>query len=128
YDFILIDAPCTSTGTMRRNPDINWRWSAEKIQEIVTTQYNLLRNSMDLVSRGGVVAYATCSLLAVENNLQFEKFLAEHIGLLEEVPPCAANGNPFSAKENRLSAGSRVPLNFTKYQGDAFFLALAKRL
>ncbi|PLX42550.1 MAG: hypothetical protein C0608_02685 [Deltaproteobacteria bacterium] len=127
YDFVLIDAPCTSTGTIRRNPDIAWRWDAESVEQIVNTQRDLLCNSVSLVKRGGVLAYATCSLLSVENNLQFESFLKEYEDVFEEVVLKPTSANPFAEKENRLSFGARLPLDLGEYNGDSFYLAIARR-
>lgn len=77
FDRVLVDAPCTGTGTWRRNPDAKWRLSEESIDELTATQASVLRSAARLAKPGGRVIYATCSLLYEENEAQIERFLAE---------------------------------------------------
>lgn len=73
---ILLDAPCSATGVIRRQPDIKWHRRAADIDALVATQARLLDALWPLLKQGGRMLYATCSLLAAENREQIERFLA----------------------------------------------------
>jgi 16S rRNA (cytosine967-C5)-methyltransferase len=77
-DAILIDAPCSGTGVLRRNPDAKWKISSEMVREMAEKQKRLLRHYAPLLKPGGRLVYATCSLLAEENEKVVEAFLDEH--------------------------------------------------
>lgn len=77
-DVVLIDAPCSSSGTWRRNPDLRWRHYGPSLEEILATQADILERVADKVKPGGRLVYATCSLFAEENEDQIDKFLANH--------------------------------------------------
>ena len=78
FDRVLIDAPCTGTGTFRRNPDLKWRLSPEELDRINAIQKSVLEHASRLVKSGGRLVYATCSILNRENQGVVEAFLAEH--------------------------------------------------
>jgi 16S rRNA (cytosine967-C5)-methyltransferase len=78
YDRVLIDAPCTGTGTWRRNPDARLRLKENDLAEILPKQAMILDQAQKLVKPGGRLIYATCSLLAEENEMQVAGFLARH--------------------------------------------------
>jgi len=78
FDRVLVDAPCTGTGTWRRNPDAKWKLAPEDLAELAEIQRNILDSAWRLVKPGGRLIYATCSLLAEENEAQIEAFLAAH--------------------------------------------------
>ncbi|GMH67593.1 hypothetical protein TrRE_jg11923 [Triparma retinervis] len=73
---VLVDAPCSSTGTGRRNPDV-MTYEGGDLGELVELQYQLVRNAVGMVEVGGTVVYSTCSLLREENEGQVERFLRE---------------------------------------------------
>jgi 16S rRNA (cytosine967-C5)-methyltransferase len=75
-DVVLLDAPCTGTGTFRRHPDGRWRLRPEHLAQLVALQAELLTAAAGLVRVGGWMVYSTCSLEAEENQLQVETFLA----------------------------------------------------
>lgn len=77
-DRVLVDAPCTGSGTWRRQPELRWRLSEEWIQSQVALQADILRRAAELVRVGGVLVYATCSVLREEDEAQIERFLAEN--------------------------------------------------
>jgi 16S rRNA (cytosine967-C5)-methyltransferase len=77
-DLVLIDAPCTGTGTWRRNPDAKWRMRPGALAERIKEQTALLDRAAALVKPGGRIAYVTCSVLAEENADQVRGFLARH--------------------------------------------------
>ena len=75
-DRVLVDAPCSGLGTLRRNPDLKWRQNAEAIDELTVKQASILAAAATLVRPGGRLVYATCSLLADENEQIVQDFLA----------------------------------------------------
>jgi 16S rRNA (cytosine967-C5)-methyltransferase len=77
-DVVLIDAPCSSSGTWRRNPDLRWRHYGPSLDDIKISQAEILERVADKVKPGGRLVYATCSLFREENEDQVEKFLANH--------------------------------------------------
>ncbi|HEU4838560.1 MAG TPA: RsmB/NOP family class I SAM-dependent RNA methyltransferase [Micavibrio sp.] len=77
-DVVLVDAPCSSSGTWRRNPDLRWRWYGPTLEAIVQMQSEILDKVADKVKPGGRLVYATCSLFPEENERQVEAFIAKH--------------------------------------------------
>jgi len=77
-DRVLVDAPCSGLGTLRRNPDMKWRQTPESILELNTKQAAILSSAARLVKPGGRLVYATCSLLDEENEAIAGQFLASH--------------------------------------------------
>jgi 16S rRNA (cytosine967-C5)-methyltransferase len=75
---VLVDAPCSGLGTLRRNPDLKWRQTPEDVAELNQLQTNILNRAATLVKPGGRLVYATCSLLRDENEVIAEQFLAAH--------------------------------------------------
>jgi 16S rRNA (cytosine967-C5)-methyltransferase len=75
FDRILLDAPCSATGVIRRNPDIKLLRTKEEIDEISKLQFNLLETLWPLLKEGGKMLYITCSILHIENDKQIEKFI-----------------------------------------------------
>ena len=77
-DLVMIDAPCTGTGTWRRNPDAKWRMRPGALEVRLKAQAEVLDRAAHLVKPGGRIAYVTCSVLPAENNGQVRAFLARH--------------------------------------------------
>ena len=77
-DAVLIDAPCTGTGTFRRHPDGRWRIAPAALESLVVLQREILDAAAGLVRPGGVLVYATCSLEPEENEAQVRDFLERH--------------------------------------------------
>jgi 16S rRNA (cytosine967-C5)-methyltransferase len=75
FDRVLVDAPCSGLGTLRRNPDLKWRQTEEDVMELNIKQKNILSRAAKLTKEGGRVVYATCSLLREENESVAEAFL-----------------------------------------------------
>ncbi len=75
---VLVDAPCSNTGVLRRRPDARWNWSMEKLAELVKLQAVILDVAALAVAPGGVLVYSTCSNEPEENELQIEAFLKAH--------------------------------------------------
>jgi 16S rRNA (cytosine967-C5)-methyltransferase len=77
-DRVLVDAPCSGLGTLRRNPDLKWRQTPESVVELTRKQADILAGAARLVKAGGRLVYATCSLLPEENEVIVNAFLASH--------------------------------------------------
>ncbi len=77
-DRVLVDAPCSGLGTLRRNPDLKWRQSPQSVQEMTVKQAAILASAARLVKAGGRLVYATCSLLPQENEAIAQAFSREH--------------------------------------------------
>ena len=84
FDRILIDAPCSNTGVLRRRVDLRWRIQAAEIERLRATQLNLLKQAAPQLSPGGVLVYSTCSLEPEENSELVTQFLAAHPGFTLE--------------------------------------------
>lgn len=78
FDRVFVDAPCTGTGTWRRNPDAKWRLKPKDLAELTVLQAEILDSAQRLVKPGGRLIYATCSLLTEEDEDQIANFLASH--------------------------------------------------
>lgn len=110
-DRVIVDAPCSGLGTLRRNPDLKWRQSPQALAELTAKQAAILASAARLVKAGGRIVYATCSLLQAENEAIAEAFTAAHPGfrrlqvqeLLEAAKvPGAANLCSASGQDLRL--------------------------
>ncbi|WP_293573882.1 RsmB/NOP family class I SAM-dependent RNA methyltransferase [Phaeobacter sp.] len=80
YDLVLCDAPCSGSGSWRRAPEGKWRLQPAGLEAICQTQSQILDSASQLVAEGGVLAYATCSMLSVENRAQVDAFLDRSSG------------------------------------------------
>ena len=101
FDRVLIDAPCTGTGTFRRNPDLKWRLAPSELERINKIQKDVLEHASRLVKKGGRMVYATCSMLKRENQDVVEAFLAQHPEwhLVPAAEVLAQQGITFDAKQ-----------------------------
>jgi 16S rRNA (cytosine967-C5)-methyltransferase len=79
-DRLLIDAPCSGLGVLRRNPDDKWKLSPEKIEKLKLTQQQILQQYAPMLKAGGKMVYATCSILPSENQHQIDSFLQSAVG------------------------------------------------
>jgi 16S rRNA (cytosine967-C5)-methyltransferase len=102
FDLVLVDAPCTGLGTLRREVDIRWRRSAGDIGETAAVQARMLRHAASLVAPGGRLVYATCSSEPEENEVVFDAWLSGEARFRpagpesltsEGVPPGLLNGH-----------------------------------
>jgi 16S rRNA (cytosine967-C5)-methyltransferase len=89
-DAVLVDAPCTGTGTFRRHPDARWRLRISDLAVSAAAQRAILRSAAALVAPGGLLIYSTCSLEPEENEEQVAHFLDSHPGFVLEPPPADA--------------------------------------
>jgi 16S rRNA (cytosine967-C5)-methyltransferase len=85
-DAVLVDAPCTGTGTFRRHPDARWRLKVSDLAVMSALQRSILRSAASVVKPGGLLVYSTCSLEPEENDAQVDAFLADNPGWRMEPP------------------------------------------
>ena len=121
-DRVLVDAPCSGLGTLRRNPDLKWRQSAQSIEELKVKQAAILRAAAALVKPGGRLVYATCSLLAEENQDIVAAFLAAHAQF--KLLPCSELLNQ---QRIALDTGPYLQLTPQVHSTDGFFAAALAR-
>ena len=86
-DAVLIDVPCTGTGTFRRHPDARWRIKISDLAVMAALQKTILTAAAQVVKPGGLLIYSTCSLEPEENDAQVDWFLSENLGWILEPPP-----------------------------------------
>lgn len=79
-DRVLLDVPCSGLGVLKRNPDTKWKLTPESIEKVQAIQQEILQNYASMVKPGGLLVYATCSILPTENEMQVEKFLSSENG------------------------------------------------
>jgi 16S rRNA (cytosine967-C5)-methyltransferase len=121
-DRVLVDAPCSGLGTLRRNPDMKWRQTQRSVDEMNEKQHGILAGAARLVKPGGRLVYATCSILNAENEVVVSQFLEKHDDF-QLVP----------VKE--ILAEQKIPLEMEQYlkmlphvhQTDGFFAAVMER-
>lgn len=82
---MLLDVPCSGSGVMRRNPDLKWKFTLEKLQELIKLQHLILDESLHFLrDDSSKIVYSTCSVLPEENQLQVANFCARHNFQVEE--------------------------------------------
>ena len=114
FDRVLTDAPCSGTGTWRRNPDARWRSLGPGLEALIKIQAEILDSAARLVKSGGRLIYSTCSLLPDENEKQIEKFSATHPDF--SLSPCGLNGADF------------LSLSPAEHGTDGFFAAVMLKI
>jgi 16S rRNA (cytosine967-C5)-methyltransferase len=123
-DAVLIDAPCSGTGTLRRNPDIKWR--SIDLEMLKQTQAGILESAASLVKPGGRLIYATCSLLDEENSLITARFLAQHPEF-EVIPATEILARLGGALPVDMPADGSLKLLTHKHGTDCFYALAMKR-
>ena len=129
-DLVLIDAPCTGTGTWRRNPDAKWRMRPGALDIRLKDQAEVLDRAAGLVKPGGRIAYITCSVLSAENGEQIRAFLARHGGFTL-VPPAETVTALWDKAEDFAAAALQTAegwLMTPRRTGtDGFFVSILRR-
>lgn len=121
-DKVFVDAPCLGLGTLRRNPDLKFRQTETGLLEINVKQADILVAASRLVKPGGVLVYATCSILRAENQDVVEKFLAEHTEFQIIEVNQALKGIDLALKDQRY-----LELNPLTHDTDGFFACVMQR-
>ena len=121
-DRVLVDAPCSGMGTLRRNPDLKFRQSPQSIEELTQKQASILAAASKLLKPGGRLVYATCSLLPQENRAVVDAFLVAH----PDFALCPAN-EILAQQLIHLDTGECLQLSPLKHGTDGFFAAVMER-
>jgi 16S rRNA (cytosine967-C5)-methyltransferase len=122
-DRVLVDAPCSGLGTLRRNPDLKWQQSPQSVEAMRLEQGAILAGAARLVKPGGRLVYATCSLLDAENEAVAQAFEATHAGFAR-LPAGEALARSRVAGAAGLVEGDRLRLWPHRHGTDGFFAAL----
>ncbi len=86
-DWVLVDAPCSGSGTLRRNPDMKWKFKEDDLHETLELQREIFAKALSFVKKGGHIVYTTCSIFPIENEKQTELFLSLYSLKKTDVPP-----------------------------------------
>ena len=127
-DRVLIDAPCSGLGTLRRNPDLKWRQSPTSVQELQQRQTDILISAARLPKPGGRLVYATCSLLRAENEAVVEAFEAAHGGHYKPLMAADALRLARIERADEMVDGRFLRLWPHRHGTDGFFAAVWERL
>ena len=126
-DRVLVDAPCSGLGTLRRNPDLKWRQTPQSVAELQVKQAAILASAARLVKPGGRLVYATCSLLVVENEAIAEAFTALHDSSFSVMPALDALTRAQVGEAGTLVRGHYLRLWPHRHATDGFFAAVWER-
>jgi len=121
-DRVLVDAPCSGFGTLRRNPDLKWRQTPVDIEELTAKQARIIASAATLVKGGGRLVYATCSVLPEENDAIVDAFLAAHPDFVQR--DAAAE---LARADIALDTGASLRLLPHRHGCDGFFAAILER-
>jgi 16S rRNA (cytosine967-C5)-methyltransferase len=120
FDCVLLDAPCSGTGTLRRNPEIKWRLTEKDLRKLTAAQKEILKNTSAAVKKGGRLLYGTCSLLPDENENIVEDFLKNNAHFAIGEPPA-------SIDKRLLDSRGFLRTYPHRHNMDGFFGAILKR-
>ncbi len=125
-DRVLVDAPCSGLGTLRRNPDLKWRQTPESVAELTTKQSAILKAASGLVKKGGRLVYATCSLLDAENESVVSAFQSAHPEFVSLSAADVLRKQDIEIDCDR-DGGERFRLLPHRHGTDGFFAAVMER-
>jgi 16S rRNA (cytosine967-C5)-methyltransferase len=121
-DRVLVDAPCSGLGTLRRNPDLKWRQTPESVAELTRKQAAILAGAARLVKVGGRIVYATCSILPEENEMIVNAFLAAHPDFTQ-----LSAADVLAKQGITIEVGTELRLLPHTHGTDGFFAAVLER-
>jgi 16S rRNA (cytosine967-C5)-methyltransferase len=121
-DRVLVDAPCSGLGTLRRNPDLKWRQTPESVAELAPKQLSILTSAARLLKRGGRLVYATCSILDAENEAVVTQFLEAHPEFV-----LVSARDVLAEQRIGLDTGEYLKLWPHRHATDGFFAAVLER-
>ncbi|MCH7345713.1 RsmB/NOP family class I SAM-dependent RNA methyltransferase [Pelomonas sp. CA6] len=127
-DRVLVDAPCSGLGTLRRNPDLKWRQTPEGVQELAAKQLAILNSAARMLKPGGRLVYATCSLLDAENEAVAQAFSEAHPEFkLKPATEVLSHAQVSEAQAQALCENGYLRLWPHRHQSDGFFAAVWER-
>jgi 16S rRNA (cytosine967-C5)-methyltransferase len=122
FDCVFVDAPCSGSGTWRRNPDLKWKTTLKDIQETVSLQQTILQRAAQTVRPGGRLIYATCSLFSMENEAQVDWFLKQNLAF-DQIPVSRA-WEEFFGGTYPFADQLHFKVNPYHHKMDGFFVAI----
>jgi len=122
FDVVLVDAPCTGLGVLRRHPETRWRVEPSDVERLAAVQADLLDLAVSLVRGGGALVYSVCTFTRAEGPDQVDRLLAAHPDLVLEAPP--SSGVDWAAL---VTARGDFALRPVPHQTDGFYLARLRR-
>lgn len=126
-DRVLVDAPCSGLGTLRRNPDLKWRQSPKAVEELQAKQQAILESAARMLKSGGRLVYATCSLLEAENEAVVAAFEASRGADFVRQPVAEVLAALKVDRATEVTAGDFLRLWPQRHQTDGFFAAVWQR-
>jgi 16S rRNA (cytosine967-C5)-methyltransferase len=132
FDRVLLDAPCSGTGTLGRNPEIKWRVGQEDLAKLQNLQFEILEAAMRQVAPGGRIVYSTCSLEPEENEQVIDKAMSGHADFRvtdcgDELRRLAAEKNLVWPESDSLVSGPYLRTIPGAHPCDGFFAAILQR-
>src|SRR4051812_9016159 len=124
FDRVLVDAPCSGLGTLRRNPEARWRLTRATVESFPARQVSLLVTYAPLVAVGGRLIYATCTVARAENDLVIERFLGER----DDFVPVPVKEIWGRERADKLGDGMTLRLSPNRHDTDGFFAAVLRRI
>ena len=121
-DRVLVDAPCSGLGTLRRNPDLKWRQTPESVAELCLKQRDILAAAAYLLKVGGRLVYATCSILDEENSAIVDAFLGAHPNFVR-----LSARKILKAQSIEMDCGDDLRLLPQQHGTDGFYAAVLQR-
>ena len=122
-DVVFVDAPCSGIGALRRNPEARWRLRENDLEDFAARQRDILKRAVTLVKPGGVLVYATCTVLRVENQAVIDDVL-KRTPELSHVPLSQVWGE---AKAAELGDGKDMIVTPDRHRTDGFFASVMRR-
>jgi 16S rRNA (cytosine967-C5)-methyltransferase len=123
FDVVLVDAPCSGIGTLRRNPGMKWMVTEETVREVSEKQLHILEACVPFVKAGGRIAYATCTLFREENETVVETFLSKHRDFVLDDPPLSRTKFDISP----YAVGKYIKFSPHRDGTDGFFIAVMRK-
>ena len=127
YDRVLLDAPCTGTGSLRRRPEARWRRQHSDLEALLPLQSALFDRAVRALRPGGVMAYVTCSPLRSETRDQLESAMSRHLGVLEPIDARPLVASLGAMTESDFGSSPDVQLWTDIHGTDSMYVALLKR-
>lgn len=126
FDRILLDAPCSGFGVIRRKPDLKWNKTPQDVKEIAALQYRLLERVATMLAPGGKLVYSTCTIEPDENQEIVQRFVREHPAY--ELDPSLADDMPGVVNEIADASRGYVQILPHHFDSDGFFIARIRRV
>jgi len=128
FDIVVLDAPCSSTGTLRRHPELSWIHERNQLSKLTVIQRDMLRHCADLVKSEGIMLYCTCSLEPEEGESQVEAFLSERNDFKEIKRESDALSSLLQPGVGNIGYRTKPHVLASSGGMDGFFIALLKKI